>query len=109
MVVLPFSGSILQSTGQQSYLNAMRLKKPVIVSRVSGVLDYIIPGVTGIVVPPGDPTELRKAILRVLAGGPDIDRMVEAAYARATDKFTLAHFVDRLLALAETLHGESKN
>jgi glycosyltransferase involved in cell wall biosynthesis len=103
MVVLPFVGGTLQSTGQQSYLNAMQLKKPVIVSRVPGVFDYIIPGVTGIVVPPGDPLALREAILRVLAGGPEIKRMVEAAYRSATQEFSLERFVDRLVGLVDTL------
>ncbi|WP_052465851.1 glycosyltransferase [Mobilicoccus massiliensis] len=54
-----------RSAGQQSYLNAMALGKPVIVTEAPGVHDYIEDGVTGVVVPP-EPEALRAAILDVM-------------------------------------------
>jgi len=104
MVVLPLSVGLLQSTGQQSYLNAMYLRKPVIVSDVPGVRDHIQPGVTGIVVPPGDPSALRKAITQVLKGGPEIEKMIEAAYVQVQKEFTLEHFVGRILEFSKRLY-----
>lgn len=63
-VVVPLRQSV-RSAGQQSYLNAMGLGKPVIVTDAPGVRDYIIDGVTGIIVPP-DVNALRAAILHVM-------------------------------------------
>ncbi|MBI4436484.1 MAG: GNAT family N-acetyltransferase [Candidatus Omnitrophica bacterium] len=108
MVVLPLTRGLLQSTGQQSYLNAMALKKPVIVSEVPGVLDHVTPEVTGIVVPPGDPVALREAILRVMGGGSEVQKMVEKAYERVQNEFSLTHFVNRILSLAEKVSQHEK-
>lgn len=58
--VVPLRETV-RSAGQQSYLNAMLLGKPVIVTEAPGVRDYIEHGVTGIVVP-RDAGALRAAI-----------------------------------------------
>jgi glycosyltransferase involved in cell wall biosynthesis len=55
-----------RSVGQQTYLNAMRLGRPVIVNEAPGVLDHLVPNQTAIVVPPRDPAALRQALQRVL-------------------------------------------
>lgn len=49
--VVPLEDSV-RSAGQQSYLNAMLLGKPVVVTDSPGVRDYVEHGVTGVVVPP---------------------------------------------------------
>lgn len=63
-VVVPLRRSV-RSAGQQTYLNAMGLGKPVIVTEAPGVRDYVIDGVTGVIVPP-DEEALRAAILHVM-------------------------------------------
>ncbi|MCU1373776.1 MAG: glycosyl transferase group 1, partial [Actinomycetia bacterium] len=55
----------IRSAGQQTYLNAMALGKPVIITEAPGVLDYVDPGRTAFVVPP-DPDALRDQIRWVL-------------------------------------------
>jgi len=55
----------VRSAGQQSYLNAMLLEKPVIVTDSPGVRDYVIDGETGVIVPEGDSFALRAAIADV--------------------------------------------
>lgn len=50
-VVVPLRQTV-RSAGQQTYLNAMGLRKPVIVTDAPGVRDYVIDGVTGVIVPP---------------------------------------------------------
>ena len=97
--VIKAADVVLVTSGTATLETAI-LKKPMVVSQAPGVLDYIQPGVTGIVVPPGDPDALREAILRVLTGGSEIERMVEAAYRRVQSGFSLNLFVDRLLSLA---------
>jgi len=54
-----------RSSGQQSYLNAMLLGKPVIVTEPPGVHDYINNGVTGVIVP-SSVEALRAAIRHVM-------------------------------------------
>lgn len=63
-VVIPLQAST-RSSGQQSYLNAMVLGKPVIVTEAPGVRDYIEDGVTGVIVP-SHPVALREAIEDVM-------------------------------------------
>jgi Glycosyl transferases group 1 len=63
-VVVPLRQTV-RSAGQQTYLNAMGLRKPVIVTEAPGVRDYVIDGVTGVIVP-HDAQALRAAILHVM-------------------------------------------
>jgi len=63
-VVVPLRQTV-RSAGQQTYLNAMGLRKPVIVTDAPGARDYIIDGVTGVIVPP-TVQALRAAILHVM-------------------------------------------
>jgi glycosyltransferase involved in cell wall biosynthesis len=69
VVVVPMQGGLLHAGGQQTYLNAMRMGKPVIVCDDRGARDYIDDGVTGLIVPPGRPQELRQAMLKLLGDG----------------------------------------
>lgn len=64
VVVVPMR-KMLRSAGQQTYLNAMRLGKPVIVTEAPGVRDYIVDGSTGVIVP-RDAKALRAAILHAM-------------------------------------------
>lgn len=63
-VVIPLQVSN-RSSGQQTYLNAMLLGKPVIVTEAPGVHDYIENGVTGVIVP-ANAQALRSAIQHVM-------------------------------------------
>jgi hypothetical protein len=63
-VVVPMRECV-RSAGQQTYLNAMALGKPVVVTQGPGVSDYVIHGETGIVVP-RDAQALRAALLHVM-------------------------------------------
>ena len=60
-VVVPIRGG-RRGAGLITYLNAMALGKPVIVTDSPAVAEYIDDGLTGIVVPPDDPAALRDAM-----------------------------------------------
>jgi glycosyltransferase involved in cell wall biosynthesis len=64
-VVLPLAAETTKSAGQQTYLNAMLLGKPVVATDAPGVRDYITDGENAYVVAP-TVSELREAILYVL-------------------------------------------
>lgn len=90
-----------RSTGQQTYLNAMALGRPTIVTDSDGVRDHIEDGVTGVVVEP-TVDSLRAALQDVL--DPAQREFYEAMGARARAT-VLAHYTDedyhrRLLTVA---------
>ena len=101
--VVPLLDSV-RSAGQQTYLNAMLLKKIVIVTDAPGVRDYIEPGVTGLIVPP-QAGELRAVVQHVLSerSSPLFTAMAERAHERVVTTFTPALYRLRLLQYAEEL------
>jgi glycosyltransferase involved in cell wall biosynthesis len=69
-------------------IEAQLMEIPVIASRLpTGIADVTIDGDTGILVPPGDPEALARAIERLLA-----DRNLAAQYGRAGRARALKHF-----------------
>ncbi len=80
------------SVGQTVVLDAMALGKPVIVSGVSGVLDYVEHMVTAVVVEPGNPMEMRKAI-DLLAGDAKLRRRLsEAGHKQVRTRHMPEHY-----------------
>lgn len=97
-MVLPLERSS-RSAGQQTFLNAMVLGKPVIVTDAMGVRDYVEDGVTGVVVPP-DPTRLREALDHVMdpANAEHYRRMGARARAEVLGRRMPEHYVQHLVA-----------
>lgn len=82
-----------------SILEAMAAAKPVIATHVNGVPEVVIDGVTGILVPPGDPETLADAILRLLHD-PDLARRMGAAgRARVEEHFNLDRLNEQLFQI----------
>jgi glycosyltransferase involved in cell wall biosynthesis len=67
IVVVPMEAGHLHSGGQQTYLNAMAMGKPVIVCDPRGPQGYIEDGKNGILLDYGDSEGLRRAILTLLS------------------------------------------
>lgn len=97
----------VRSAGQQSYLNAMCLGKPVIVPDTPGVRDYIIDGVTGVIVR-SDPAAMRAAILHVMdpANAAFYAEMGRRAQKDVFERFTEEHFRHGLLYHAGAITRE---
>lgn len=62
VVVVSMLPGMERTAGQQTFLNAMALGKPVVVTDSPGVRDYIDEGETGYIVPPGDVTAMTKRL-----------------------------------------------
>ena len=102
-VVVSLAATTCRSAGQQTYLAAMALGKPLIVTDAPGVRDYVVPEETGIVVPPGDVPAMRRALVRVTdpAQRAQLAPMRERAREVARAEYSPARYWERLRRVAE--------
>ena len=84
-------------------LDAMAMGQVVVATDVNGTRDYVVDGVTGLLVPPGDPVALGDALLAVLADPVAARRMGAAARAWVADHDPPEHLVQRLAGLLADL------
>ncbi len=105
VTVVPMRPGLVRSAGQQTYLNAMALGKPVVVSDVPGVRDHVTDGETGLVVPPGDADALAAALRWVTdpANADAVQRMGERARHVALTTAGPDQYVQRLLEVVDSL------
>lgn len=100
VVILPLLPVKGRSVGQQTYLNALALGKPLIVTDCIGVRDHLTPNVHALVVPPSDPAALRAAIEWMSA---PTNREARETMARAGQQLaaqmTFAHYAAHLCDL----------
>ena len=71
---------------------------PVVASNVGGTAEIVVDGVTGRLIPPGDPVSLANAVVNVLADSLLLLTMGEAARQRAVREFNVSNAAARLLA-----------
>jgi glycosyltransferase involved in cell wall biosynthesis len=102
IVVVPMEGGHLHSGGQQSFLNAMAVGKPVIVTDPDGASSYIEHGVTGLLVRPGDTKQLGEALQYLLEDENRRREMGERALAVAA-RFSVQNAYDSICTLADEL------
>lgn len=76
-------------------LEAMACAKPVIASRVGGVPEIVLDGVTGLLVPSEDASALALALESLLADPDRARALGEAGQARATAEFTWPRIADQ--------------
>jgi hypothetical protein len=102
--LLPING---RSVGQQTYLNALALGKPLIVTDCIGVRDHLTADVHALVVPPSDPVAMKAAIEWMLA--PE-NRAARDAMAQAGQQLavhmTFAYYVAHLCELLREIEAQ---
>ena len=82
-----------------SCLEAMAFGLPVVASNTSALPEVVEDGVTGLLVPPGDPDALARAVIRLL-GDPDLRRRLgEAGRKRVMERFGVERIVTSMLAV----------
>jgi hypothetical protein len=87
-----------QPSGPLLILDAFSSGKPVVASDVNGTRDYVVDGVNGVVVPPGDATSLARAIAD-LFGDPDRIRHLSAGARDTARRLTSAEFWTEVLRM----------
>jgi hypothetical protein len=102
IVVVPLRADTSRSAGQQTFLTAMFNAKPVVVTDAPGVREYIEDGRTGLIVPPDDPRALLEAIRGLLTDPARAAEIGAAARAEVLGRFTVDHYFERLLEVAES-------
>lgn len=83
-------------------LEAMAMEKPIVASRVGGIPEVVEDGVTGLLVPPGDPSALALALMRLLEEPHTRERMGRAGRERLETHFT----AEQIMSTLRTLYAE---
>jgi glycogen(starch) synthase len=86
-------------------LQAAEAGRPVVASRVGGLAEIVVDGVTGILVPPDDSDSLAVAIRELLASPVTASRMGVAARRHKRGKFDYGRFVTSYEQLYSRLRG----
>ncbi len=94
--------------GITSLLEAMAMAKPVVVSDTEGLQGIVEHGRTGLLVPPGDATALRRAIRGLLEDADAREGLGQAARAAVIGRFGLDRFVDELGRHLDEVTGKSR-
>jgi alpha-maltose-1-phosphate synthase len=76
-------------------LEAMACGTPVVASTVGGILEVVVDGVTGLLVPPGQPAALAAALTSVLQDPERARMMGRAGRARVEERFSWASVAER--------------
>lgn len=84
-------------------LEAMVLGKPVVATKVGGIVDVVRDGETGILIPPRDANALAKAIVTILKNEELARRMGEAGKRRIDERFTAKTMVEKISEVYEEL------
>ena len=74
-------------------LEAMAMAKPIVAANIDGITEQITDGVDGILVPPKDPADLAKAVIRVLNDKELARTMGLAARKKVEQEFSLERMV----------------
>lgn len=93
----PFGGVVME---------AMAMGLPVIATNIGGSLDQVADGVTGLLIPPGDPVTLADAIEKLMVNPEMRRRMGEAGVERIHTHFSLAQMADKIERLFDEAIAE---
>lgn len=89
----------------QSLLQAAAAGVPLVASRIGGIPEVVEDGLTGLLVPPGDPAALAAAIETTLSDPAAAAARARAARKRCEERFSHTATIGRLLALYDELLG----
>jgi glycosyltransferase involved in cell wall biosynthesis len=77
-------------------MEAQSQKLAVVATSLAGIAELIVPGETGLLVPPSAPENLSGALLRLMRDGALRARLAEAGFERVRREFSLDRGIDDL-------------
>jgi len=83
-------------------IEALAAGRPVVATRVGGVIDVVRDGETGLLVPPGNANALADAMIRLALSASERERMGAAGRRQMIDQFTSDRLVKNIDALYST-------
>ena len=86
-------------------LEAMAARKPVIAANVGGLVETIIPDITGLLVAPENPVELASALTVLLQNPERCREMGVQARSRVEQHYTLERMIENIEAIYITMAG----
>lgn len=86
-------------------LEAALAARPVVASRVEGIPEVVVDGETGVLVPPGDPDALARAIGELLEDPARARALGLRARAEAAERFSVERCVDGYVEVYERIAG----
>lgn len=89
-------------------LQAMQMQRPVIASKVGGLVEVVLDGETGILIEPDNVNELAEAIQKFIAQPEWAAQCGRAGRARAIEKFSIEKLASRYQDLYSTLSQKQK-
>lgn len=98
-VVVPLRKGAIRYAGQQTFLNAMQMGKPVIVSSGDST-EYIVHRWSGLLYAPGNVEELRQKIAWVLEDA-ELAGALSAQAKRSAEWYTPEHYFNGVIGVAE--------
>ncbi len=89
-------------------IEAMARSRATVATRVGGVVEVVEEGVTGLLVPPGDPGSLARAVGGLLDHPQQLAAMGRAGRERALGLFSMETFTEKTVAVYDELLGEGR-
>ncbi len=87
-------------------LEAMACERPVVASAVGGIKEVVVPGETGLLVPPADPPALAEALRKVLADPDAAREMGRKGRRRVEERFSWTSIAGQTRAMYEAVIQE---
>ena len=100
-VVIPIK-NVLFSAGATATLEASSMGRAVIAFRSQGIVDYVIDGETGILVPPGDVQGMKEAIQFLQSNPQEAKRLGDNARQRIVEELNLDNYVAKITRFLQT-------
>lgn len=105
LVVLPLFG-LDPADGITGMIEAMAMGKPLIVSRTTGVKDYVVDNETGVYVEPQNPEALRDAILSLWQQPAEQKRLGRNGRQAVEESMGLDMYVEKVVGIARKVRDE---
>ena len=102
-----FIAPSLEDNFPNTILESFACGTPVVASDVGGIPDAVHPGITGLLVKPGDPTSLKSAILDLLSNDQKRHEMSSACRKVAVEEYSLHLQAQRYVALYQEMLSRS--